>query len=78
MKNIKHIFHIDASFDKVFKAITTIDGLANWWTEDTSGSCTINETITFKFGEMAILQMKVSALEENKFVQWTSTSGMPS
>ena len=36
--SIKHLFHIDASREKVFEAISTIKGLSNWWTSQTTGS----------------------------------------
>lgn len=37
MISIKHLFHINASKKKVFEAVTTIKGLGNWWTINTSG-----------------------------------------
>lgn len=30
---IKHLYHINTSKEEVFKALTTIKGLSQWWTE---------------------------------------------
>lgn len=77
MKKITHIFHIEAPFEAVFNALTTIGGLSSWWTKDTSGDASSGGIITFKFGEMAEMQMKVLAVDTNKFVHWKNISGMP-
>ena len=39
----------DASPQKVYDALTTIDGLAAWWTEDTKGSADTGGVIEFRF-----------------------------
>ena len=49
MAEIIHRVGIRAGPDKVFKALSTIDGLAGWWTEDTSGVSEVGKTITFQF-----------------------------
>lgn len=36
MASIKHLFHINASKEKVFETITTIEGLSSWWTVQTT------------------------------------------
>jgi uncharacterized protein YndB with AHSA1/START domain len=38
--DILHRVGITASKDAVFRALTTTDGLAVWWTEDTTGDGT--------------------------------------
>ena len=35
--------------EKVYDALTTIEGLAGWWTEDTTGDPTPDGTIAFRF-----------------------------
>lgn len=47
--SIKHLFHINAPKQKVFEAISTIDGLAGWWTVQTSGSSIKDGIIQFRF-----------------------------
>jgi uncharacterized protein YndB with AHSA1/START domain len=39
----------DSSPDKVYDALTTIDGLSRWWTDDTSGSTEVGGVIEFRF-----------------------------
>lgn len=68
--SIKHLFHINASKQKVFEAISTIQGLSNWWTVQTKGDTALNETIQFDFGETKGPTMKVIALEPDKKITW--------
>ena len=70
MYSIKHLFHIHASKEKVFEAISTIHGLSNWWTTKTSGSDAVGGVLTFHFGEMEGPQMKVIELKPNEKVSW--------
>jgi uncharacterized protein YndB with AHSA1/START domain len=68
--SIKHLFHINASREKVFEAISTINGLSNWWTTKTSGNAAVGGTIQFRFGEMGGPDMKVTGLKQNDKVSW--------
>jgi uncharacterized protein YndB with AHSA1/START domain len=72
---IKHLYHIDASKEEVFKALTTIEGLSHWWTVQTSGNPEIEGIIEFRFGERYFNKMKVERLIENKVVQWKCIDG---
>ena len=72
---IKHLYHIDASNEDVYKALTTIEGLSNWWTEQTSGNPTQDGIIEFRFGEVHFFKMEVETLIENKAVQWKCIDG---
>ncbi|MCD6010967.1 MAG: activator of ATPase [Flavipsychrobacter sp.] len=67
--SIKHLFHINASKEQVFKAISTIDGLANWWTSQTTGNAGQGGVIQFRFvGEGP--DMKVTEVNPNDKVSW--------
>ena len=77
MNNIHHIFHINAPFEKVFKALSISNGIGGWWTPDTSGNSIPGGILTLKFGEMAQMQLKVLELEKNKTIVWENISGMP-
>ncbi len=35
--------------EKVYEALTTVDGLAGWWTDDTTGSADVGGVIAFRF-----------------------------
>jgi uncharacterized protein YndB with AHSA1/START domain len=67
---IKHLFHINASKEKVFEAITTINGLSNWWTLQTSGSDALNGVLKFQFGENEGPHMKVIEIIPNQKIKW--------
>ena len=69
MASIKHLFHIHASKEKVFEAISTIEGLKNWWTVQTAGSPEVVGIIEFRFGEFEN-DMKVLELKPNESLTW--------
>ena len=68
--SIKHLFHIDASREKFFEAISTIKGLANWWTTDTDGNAAIGGVIQFRFAASGGPDMKVTESKPNEKVSW--------
>jgi uncharacterized protein YndB with AHSA1/START domain len=66
---IKHLFHIEAKRSDVFKALTTIEGLAGWWTKQTSGDAKPGGVIQFRFGDMGP-DMKVTDAKTDESVNW--------
>ena len=77
MAAIKHLFHINAPREKVYKALTTIDGLSGWWTEGTSGESKLGGVIDFRFGAHGVNKMKVIELKENESVVWECIDSHP-
>ena len=77
MTVIKHLFHINTLKDNVFKALSTIEGLAGWWTVQTSGECKIGGTIEFRFGEMGFCSMKVLESKPSEWIKWECVAGPP-
>lgn len=69
MYSIKHLFHINAPKEKVFEALTTIKGLNGWWTNNTTGDCTVGGIIQFRFGDFGP-DMKVKEITPNESVTW--------
>jgi uncharacterized protein YndB with AHSA1/START domain len=49
----------DTSPEDVFRALTTTEGLAAWWTRDTTGDALPGGTVAFRFGEVGGFDMKV-------------------
>ncbi|EWT00264.1 polyketide cyclase [Intrasporangium oryzae NRRL B-24470] len=49
MTDILHRVGITAPQDAVLRALTTAEGLAGWWTEDTVGDGTPGGTLEFRF-----------------------------
>ena len=64
-----------ATPDKVYDALTTLDGLAAWWTIDTKGDASPGGTIEFRFGDVGGFDMKVLDQRPNERVEWEVTAG---
>ncbi len=80
MVNIIHRMGIRSTPEKVFKAIATIKGLANWWTEEVDGEENTGGKIRFTFrtktGEVkGQMLMEVKELNPGKNVRWVCTDG---
>ena len=75
MVDILHKVGIKSSSEAaVYRALTTIDGLAGWWTEDTKGDVSVGGVIEFRFGAGGI-DMKVRELVPNQRVVWEVAAG---
>ena len=59
----------------VYDALTNLDGLAGWWTTDTTGNAAPGGTIKFRFGEAGGFDMKVLDQRPNERVEWEVTDG---
>jgi uncharacterized protein YndB with AHSA1/START domain len=71
--DILHRLGMTATPEKVYDALTTIEGLAGWWTVDTSGSS--DGTLAFRFGEVGGFDMKVVDLQPSRRVAWEVVDG---
>lgn len=76
MAAIKHLFHISAPRQQVYDAISTIEGLSNWWTVQTTGSSKVGDTIAFRFGTVGP-DFKMTGLTANTDVTMECTAGFP-
>ena len=77
MVDILHRIGATAAPETVYDALTTRDGLAAWWTTDTTGEGAVGGTIRFRFGDTGGFDMKVLAQRPNEFVEWEVTDGPP-
>jgi uncharacterized protein YndB with AHSA1/START domain len=75
MASIKHLFHIAASKEKVFEALTTIKGLSGWWTNNVSGESKVGRVIEFRFGDFGGPDMKVKEIKPYESVTWECVGG---
>jgi uncharacterized protein YndB with AHSA1/START domain len=71
--DILHRVGMTATPEQVYDALTTIEGLAGWWTVDTSGSS--DGTLAFRFGEVGGFGMKVVDLQPSRRVAWEVVDG---
>jgi uncharacterized protein YndB with AHSA1/START domain len=75
MPDILHKVGITSSpLNDAYGALTTIEGLARWWTTDTSGESKVGGTIQFRFGNGGF-DMKVLELQPDKRVLWQVADG---
>ncbi|HWZ43436.1 MAG TPA: SRPBCC domain-containing protein [Candidatus Saccharimonadales bacterium] len=70
MPDILHRVGINAKPEKVFTALTTIEGLRGWWVSTATGSAAQGGLINFGFCDMQVV-----ATEPGKLVHWRCTRG---
>jgi uncharacterized protein YndB with AHSA1/START domain len=79
MLDILHRVGIKASSDEVYKALTTRDGLAGWWTKDTQGEGGLGGAIQFRFSadgrQIGGFDVKVLELRPAERVLWQVVEG---
>ena len=77
MADIIHRVGIKAPVSDVFAAVSTVDGVAGWWTKETTGA---GNEIDVRFlrpsgEEIGGMAFEVTELDPNKKVQWRFKSG---
>lgn len=82
MADIIHRIGIRKSRKEVFHALSTIQGLAGWWTEETEGEEEVGGKIEFTFrtdtGEVkGKMVMQVEKLDADVLVGWRCVDGPP-
>lgn len=75
MVDILHRVGVDGSSPAdVYAALTTIDGLAGWWTHDTSGDAELGGVIQFRFPPGGF-DMEVIDQQPPERVRWKVVDG---
>jgi uncharacterized protein YndB with AHSA1/START domain len=79
MADIIHRVGIRAPVAKVYAALSTVEGVAGWWTKDTSESSKPEGSIEVRFysngKEIGNMNYELVALEPNKNVHWRFIAG---
>lgn len=79
MVDILHRVGIKSSTDEVYKALTTREGLAGWWTNNTQGEGKVGGVLQFRFSaggaEIGGFDMKVLELDPARRVLWEVVDG---
>ena len=80
MPDIVHRIGIKAPIAKVYTAVSTVEGIAGWWTRETSGGSGGGGTITVRFTtpggeEVGKMEFEIVKLVPNKEVRWRFRSG---
>jgi uncharacterized protein YndB with AHSA1/START domain len=77
MAEIKHLFHINAPRTKVYEAISTVKGLSDWWTKQTTGTSEPGGVLEFRFGSQWLNKMKVISTVPGASVAWECIEATP-
>ncbi len=75
MAHLKHYLLIKASPDKVYKALTSTEGLKGWWTLEAKTDERVGGIAEFIFGEHYHNKMKIVKLVPDKIVTWECIKG---
>jgi len=75
MPNIHHAVLIGASVEKVYKAITSQQGLSAWWTPKATAKEELNSIAYFPFGDGYFKEMKITEIKDLELVRWNCISG---
>ena len=76
MPDILHRVGIRSSLDDVFTALSTREGLAAWWTNNTHGESSVGGVLQFRF-DAGGFDMKVLELQPARRVLWQVIDGPP-
>ena len=75
MKKIIHFARIHAAPDKVYRALTTRDGLATWWSTSVEVQDGVGGLIDFRFAGDFNPVMQVTLLAAGRRVEWKCVNG---
>jgi uncharacterized protein YndB with AHSA1/START domain len=74
MYDIRHRIGINAPIERVHHDLTTIDGLASWWTTDTQGDAAERGKVDFTFGSRGQVTVDVETVTPDR-VAWRIVHG---
>jgi len=75
MAYLKHYLLIKSSPEKVYKALTSTEGLRGWWTLEAITDGRGDGTAEFKFDVQYHIKMKIINLVQDKIVVWECIKG---
>ena len=75
MAAIKHLLIIKSPAEKIYSAITSKEGIINWWTPQTEIGDKTGDKNIFDFGTRYHNEMKIINLVYNKRVEWECIEG---
>jgi uncharacterized protein YndB with AHSA1/START domain len=61
--------------EKVYEALTTVDGLAGWWSTDVKGNGDVGGVLQFRFPPVGGFDMEVLELKAAERVVWQVVDG---
>ena len=71
MHDIMHLIKIHASSERVYQAITTADGIRQWWTRDAAIEAKVGAAGEFEFyGKRFVAKVTIEELNPTTRVRW--------
>ena len=71
MHDIMHLIKIHASSERVYQAITTADGIRQWWTRDAAIEAKVGAAGEFEFyGKRFVAKVTIEELNPTTRVHW--------
>ena len=82
MADIIHRIGIRAPAAKVYEAVATANGVAGWWTRDTTGAAKAGGKVNVRFRhkggqEIGQMDFEMTRLDPNREVNWRILAGPP-
>ena len=74
--SLVHQVNIKASPEAIYKAVSTQEGLASFWTSDSKAEPNVGSVATFGFGGPT-QRMRIDELTPGKRVKWTGLNDFP-
>ncbi|UAB73071.1 SRPBCC domain-containing protein [Vibrio sp. SCSIO 43132] len=76
MTSIHHHVVMETTPEKLYQAITSSEGLSNWWTK-ADATTILGENLSFYFGPQCDhkVEMQLVSLEKNRKVVWQCVEG---
>src|SRR5207245_9573179 len=71
-----HQVNVKATPDQIYEAVSTVKGLAAFWTSQSQSEPTVGSIATFGFGGPS-QRMRVNELKPGKRVKWTALADFP-
>ena len=75
MTTLYHRLLIEAPANTVYDAVTLAEGLSAWWTPNAAAQPEVGSVARFPFGPGYHKEMKITALEPGRLVQWECIMG---
>lgn len=75
MVNILHQVGVVAPFDDAYRAVATPEGVAGWWSVDTTGKSEVGGRLAVRFGDDGGFDLDILELDPAGRVRWRVTDG---
>jgi uncharacterized protein YndB with AHSA1/START domain len=80
MYSIIHRIGIKAKAPQIYKAVSTLEGLSKWWTEEVKGDEESGGRIEFRFSKesgelLGLIVMELEQLNNNELIKWRCIDG---